>query len=29
MLFDFLTLGLGALSRKIKDDKNYAEGKRI
>lgn len=29
MLFDFLTLGLGALSRKIKNDKNYAEGKRI
>lgn len=29
MLFDFLTLGLGALSRKFKYDKNYAEGKRI
>ena len=29
MLFEFLTLGFGALSRKIKDDKHYAEGKRI
>ena len=29
MLFEFLTLGFGALSRKIKDDKHYAEGKLI
>lgn len=29
MLFEFLTLGFGALKQKLNNDKNYAEGKRI
>lgn len=29
MIFDFIILGIGALSRKIKDDNMQAEGKRI
>ena len=29
MLFEFLTLGFGALKEKIKNDNHYANGKRI
>lgn len=29
MLFEFLTLGFGALKQKLNNDKNYADGKRI